>query len=84
MQFWGRSEWALEFGSYDVKITVPADHILDATGDLQNEKKVLSKKQRQRFAKARKTFDNPVLIVTQAEAEAAEKGRATGTKTWHF
>ena len=84
MQFWGRSEWALEFGSYDVKITVPADHILDATGDLQNENKVLSKKQRQRFEKARKTFDNPVLIVTQAEAEAAEKGRATGTKTWHF
>jgi hypothetical protein len=42
MQFWGRSEWALEFGSYDVKITVPADHILDATGDLQNEKKVLT------------------------------------------
>ncbi len=84
MQFWGRSEWALEFGSYDVKITVPADHILDATGDLQNEKKVLTKKQRQRFAKARKTFVNPVLIVTQAEAEAAEKGRATKTKTWHF
>ena len=84
MQFWGRSEWALEFGSYDVKITVPSDHILDATGDLQNEKKVLSKKQRQRFEKARKTYDNPVLIVTQAEAEAAEKGRATGTKTWHF
>jgi len=84
MQFWGRSEWALEFGDYDVKITVPADHIVDATGDLQNEKKVLTKKQRQRFEKARNTFDNPVMIVTQAEAELAEKGRSTKTKTWHF
>ena len=84
MQFWGRSEWALEFGDYDVKITVPSDHILDATGELQNEKEVLTRTQRKRFEKARKTFDNPVFIVTQAEAEIAEKSRATKTKTWHF
>ncbi len=84
MQFWGRSEWALEFGDYDVKLTVPADHIVDATGELQNEKDVLTRTQRKRFAKARKTFDNPVMIVTQKEAEKAEKSRSTKTKTWHF
>ncbi|MGB0891353.1 MAG: M1 family metallopeptidase [Flavobacteriaceae bacterium] len=84
MQFWGRSEFALEFGDYDVKITVPADHILDATGVLQNEKEVLTRKQRKRFEQARKSFDKPVMIVTQAEAEKNEKGRATKTKTWHF
>jgi hypothetical protein len=84
MQFWGRSEWALEFGDYEVNLTVPADHIVDATGELQNEKDVLTKTQRKRFEKARKTFDNPVMIVTQAEAEKAEKGRATNTKIWKF
>jgi hypothetical protein len=84
MQFWGRSEWALEFGDYEVNLTVPADHIVDATGVLQNEKEVLTKTQRNRWATARKTFDNPVMIVTQKEAEKAEKGRATGTKTWKF
>ena len=84
MQFWGRSEWALEFGDYEVNLTVPEDHIVDATGVLQNEKEVLTKKQRNRWEKARKTFDNPVLIVTQEEAEKAEKGRATKTKTWKF
>ncbi|WP_299063238.1 M1 family metallopeptidase [uncultured Polaribacter sp.] len=84
MQFWGRSEWALEFGDYEVNITVPADHIVDATGVLQNEKDVLSKEQRNRWKKARNTFDNPVMIVTQAEAEEAEKGRAKNTKTWKF
>ncbi|ARV14501.1 M1 family metallopeptidase [Polaribacter sp. SA4-12] len=84
MQFWGRSEFALEFGDYEVNLTVPSDHIVDATGVLQNEKKVLTKTQRKRWEKARKTFDNPVLIVTQAEAEKAEKGRATNTKTWQF
>jgi hypothetical protein len=84
MQFWGRSEFALEFGDYEVNLTVPADHIVDATGVLQNEKNVLTKEQRKRWAKARESFDNPVIIVTQAEAEKAEKGRAKGTKTWQF
>jgi hypothetical protein len=84
MQFWGRSEFALEFGDYEVNLTVPSDHIVEATGSLQNEKEVLTKTQRKRFESARKTFDNPVLIVTQQEAEETEKGRATGTKTWTF
>ncbi|QMU64884.1 MAG: M1 family peptidase [Flavobacteriaceae bacterium] len=84
MQFWGRSEWALEFGDYDVKLTVPADHILDATGDLQNPKKVLTRKQLKRFEQARKSYKDPVFIVTQEEAEKAEKGRTTKTKIWHF
>lgn len=84
MQFWGRSEWALEFGDYDVKITVPADHILDATGELQNPKKVLTREQRKRFEQASKSFTDPVFIVTQAEAEVAEKGSTDKTKTWHF
>jgi hypothetical protein len=84
MQFWGRSEFALEFGDYEVNLTVPSDHIVEATGSLQNEKEVLTKVQRKRFESARKTFDNPVLIVTQEEAEQTEKGRATGTKTWTY
>jgi hypothetical protein len=84
MQFWGRSEFALEFGDYEVNLTVPSDHIVEATGSLQNEKEVLTKIQRKRFESARETFDNPVLIVTQEEAEQAEKGRATGTKTWTY
>ena len=84
MQFWGRSEWALEFGDYDVKITVPSDHIVDATGELQNEKKVLTKEQRTRFEIARTSFKDPVFIVTQEEAEKAEKLKSKKSKTWHF
>jgi len=84
MQFWGRSEFALEFGDYDVKLTVPADHKMEATGDLQNPKDVLTKEQIKRFEQAEKSFKDPVFIVTQEEAEAAEKLRSTKTKTWHF
>ncbi len=83
-QFWGRSEFALEFGDFDVNITVPADHMLGATGELQNRKEVFSKTELKRFEKARKTFDNPVIIRTQEEATKIEQGRSNKTKTWKF
>ncbi|WP_342117763.1 M1 family metallopeptidase [Pseudoduganella sp. OTU4001] len=82
-QFLGSGEFTLEFGDYDVQITVPADHIVASTGELQNPGEVLTAAQRDRLAKAR-TSKTPVIIVTQAEAEAAEKTVAKGTKTWHF
>jgi hypothetical protein len=83
-QFWGRSEFALEFGDFTVNITTPEDHMLGATGILKNENAVLSKKEQERLATARKTFDKPVLIRTQEEAEKIEKGRSKKTKTWKF
>ena len=83
-QFWGRSEFALEFGDYEVSITTPEDHILGATGILMNEKEVLTKTQQKRLATARKTFDNPVLIVSQDEAVKTEQQKSKKTKTWKF
>jgi len=83
-QFWGRSEFALEFCDFSVDITVPADHVMQATGILQNEKDVLSKKQQKRLQKAKNTYDKPVLIHTQEEAMSAEKDRSNKTKTWRY
>ena len=83
-QFWGRGEFALPFGNFEVDITVPSDHILDATGELTNRKDVFTKDMLSRYEKAKKSYDNPVLIVTQKEAEAKEKGFATDKKTWKF
>ncbi|GGE43524.1 aminopeptidase [Psychroflexus planctonicus] len=83
-QFWGNGEFALPFGNYDVKITVPEDHVMEATGELQNRKKVFTKDMMKRYDEAKKSFDKPVLIVTQEEAEAAEKAFATKTKTWEW
>jgi hypothetical protein len=82
-QFLGTGEFTLEFGDYDVQLTVPADHIVASTGELQNPGDVLTAAQRQRLEQAR-TASKPVIIATQAEAEAREKTRAGGTKTWHF
>lgn len=83
-QFWGSGEFTLPFGNFEVNITVPADHILEATGDLLNRAEVFTPEQVRRYALAEKTFDKPVIVVTQAEAEAAAKGFSTKKKTWKF
>ena len=82
-QFLGSGEFTLPFGDYDVSITVPSDHIVGATGELQNGSSVLTSEQRKRFELA-KLSDSPILIVTQSEAEKKETKREKGTKTWNF
>jgi Peptidase family M1 domain len=82
-QFLGQGEFALVFGDYKVAITVPNDMVVGATGELQNQKEVLSTTQISRLTQAENTTA-PVLIVNQSEAEAAEKSKPTGKKTWVY
>ncbi len=84
MQFWGRSEFALEFGNYEVAITTPKDHILNGTGVIQNPKDVFTRKQYKRYQEVKNSYDSPAFIVTPEEALEAEKGRSKETKTWKF
>jgi len=83
-QFWGNGEFALEFGDYQVNITVPSDHILEATGSLQNPKDVLTRQEYKRFQESATSFDKPVIIVSQEEATAKESGFSTKKSTWKF
>lgn len=82
-EFLGRGEFTLEFGDYEVDLTVPADHIVAATGTIQNPEEVLTAAQRQRLETA-KNASAPVFIVTPQEAAAAEAGNPRGSKTWKF
>ncbi|PRO67402.1 M1 family metallopeptidase [Alteromonas gracilis] len=82
-EFIGRGEFTLEFGNYEVDITVPADHIVSSTGVLQNPKDVLTKTQRDRLKKA-ETADRIVFIVSPEEAIENEKEGTTKLKTWTF
>ena len=82
-EFIGRGEFTLEFGNYDVNITVPADHIVSSTGTLQNPKDVLTKTQRDRLKKA-ENAERPVFVVTAEEALENEKAGTSKTKTWRF
>ncbi|MGI8668587.1 MAG: M1 family metallopeptidase, partial [Aridibacter sp.] len=82
-QYYGRGEFTLEFGDYTVNITVPNDHIVSATGVLQNPNEVLTVGQRQRLNQA-KTAKEPFYIVSPEDAKANEKSKPTGKKTWKF
>ncbi|MEQ9617507.1 MAG: M1 family metallopeptidase [Phycisphaerales bacterium] len=82
-QFLGRGEFTLEFGDYDVSLTVPSDHIVTATGRLQNPGEVLTGAQRDRLKQA-ETAETPMFIVTPEEAKANETDGVEGTKTWRF
>jgi hypothetical protein len=82
-QFLGRGEFTLEFGDYEVELTVPADHIVASTGVLQNPEAVLTPAQRSRLKQA-ETADKPVFIVTPAEALENEKAGTDAMRTWRF
>ncbi|HEY1107325.1 MAG TPA: M1 family metallopeptidase, partial [Opitutaceae bacterium] len=82
-QYLGTGEFTLEFGDYDVRITVPDDHIVASTGELQNADAILTAAQRERL-KQSETSQKPVFIVTPDEARANETHKPAGTKTWRF
>ncbi len=83
-QFLGAGEFTLTFGNFDVRITVPADHVVGATGELQNAKLVLTDAQRKRMEEARMNTKDPVFIVTEAEARDTETKRSKEKKTWVY
>ncbi|MDB4710407.1 M1 family metallopeptidase [Flavobacteriales bacterium] len=83
-QFLGNGEFTLPFGDYQVNITVPANHIVSATGELINEKEILSQKQLERLEKAKISFEKPVFIVNEKEAIKNEKSKIKSMKTWKF
>ena len=82
-EFIGRGEFTLEFGNYDVELTVPADHIVSSTGKLTNAKKVLTSTQRKRLKEAEKA-ERIVFIVTEEEALENERQGTDKIKTWKF
>lgn len=83
-QFLGTGEFALPFGDYKVRITVPADHLVAASGVLQNPHEVLSKTELERFEMAKTSFGKPVIIVTEKEAIQKERTRSKERRTWEF
>ncbi len=79
----GPSEFYLEYGDYEVSITAPASHIVVCSGELQNEKEVLTPIQISRFAEARKS-DKTVMIRTDKEVlDPNSRPKATNL-TWNF
>jgi hypothetical protein len=83
-QFTGRGEFSLAFGDFKVRMKVPADHIIGATGQCTNYAEVLTPAQLAKWQQAQ-TSDKPVEIVTLEEAKAKEKNPdKTKFKTWNY
>jgi len=80
----GQGEFYLEYGDYNLSVTVPAGYIVAATGALANPTEVLTPTQIARLAQAAKS-EKTVQIVKQDElSSGSARLRKTGTATWHF
>ncbi len=84
-QYLGQGEFYLEYGSFDVSLTVPANMLVAATGTLRNPNQVLTAAQRARLARAR-TSDSTVVIrgLDEIDNPASRPPSASGTHTWRF
>lgn len=84
LRYLGTGEFYTNFGSYDVKLTVPRDHITVATGVLQNPQDVLTATQIQRLEQAKNSRDT-VMVRSESEiGNASSRPAGTGPLTWHF
>ncbi|HET8650279.1 MAG TPA: M1 family metallopeptidase [Gemmatimonadales bacterium] len=80
----GAGEFYLEYGSFDVTLTVPASYLIAATGQLLNADSVLTADQRTRLARARRS-DSTVAIISAAEVgKPSTRPTMRGMLTWHF
>ncbi len=81
----GQGEFYLEYGDYNLSVTVPAGYIVAATGMLQNAAEVLTPTEISRLAQAAKS-DTPVHIITEDELKsgAARPKSSSGMVTWRF
>nr|WP_121271070.1 M1 family metallopeptidase [Pedobacter schmidteae] len=82
-QFEGRGEFALAFGNYKVNMTVPADHVVGATGECQNYAQVLNADNLKRW-NAAQTAKTPIEIVNLAEVKSAMTKKSSAKKTWTY
>ena len=84
LPFLGAGEFYLEYGDFDVSLTVPAGFVVTATGALANPTVVRSAQERARLSRAFTTPGQVVSVITRQEAAANATRKVPGTRTWRF
>lgn len=80
----GAGEFYLDYGDYDFKITAPYNHIVVASGALQNERDVLSATLRDRMEKAKNSDETVMLVKADELDDMSLRAKQSGKLTWHF
>lgn len=83
LPFLGSGEFYCEYGDFDYTVTVPNGMIVAGSGELQNEKEVLSAQQLERFDKAKQS-DKTMMIRSAKDVVKENASPKSGTKSWHF
>jgi hypothetical protein len=83
LPYLGGGEFYLEYGDFDFTINAPANHIVVASGDLQNASEVLTAEQLRRFAQA-KASDKTVMLRRSDEVNDPSSRPQKARLTWHY
>lgn len=84
LPFLGAGEFYLDYGNFDYRITVPWDQIVAGSGELINEKDVLTEEEISRLERARRS-DKAVYIISKDEVGNPDtRPVSKGMVTWHF
>ncbi len=84
MPYIGQGEFYLEYGDFELEITVPRDYVVAATGQLQNAEEVLTPQQRERLDRARGSAETVTIIGEDEVGDASTRPAGGGPLTWHF
>ena len=80
----GSGEFYTNFGDYNVAITVPRSHLVFGSGELVNEREVLTKIQQERLRLAKKSDEVIAIRTSEEVGEASSRPEGEGTLTWKF
>lgn len=84
LPYLGTGEFYTNFGDYDLAITVPRDHLVVATGVLQNEEQVFTPTQRERLALAKVSPDTVIVRGADEVGDPASRPPGDGPLVWRF
>src|SRR5690606_11419192 len=84
MPYIGQGEFYLEYGDFDVSITVPRDFIVAATGELAHPADVLTAEQQHRLERARPSAETAMIVSPHQIGAATTPPAGDGPLTWHF